>query len=282
LAPDEFNHRTGQLGFTQSSSKFFATRSAPHPFLTEFATYMTNAKPRYHQIADLLRRDIEKGRYRVGTLLPTELQLCETYEISRHTAREALRVLIQDRMIERRQGSGTMVIASARQQFNHTISSVQDLLQYGANTRLNIIDSHRVNADASLAELLDTKPGTELIHLHGLRAEHKGDQPFCISEIYRIAGKDALTKRLLEVKGAVYALIDELEVGHIGLVEQHINAIPITPANAAELGVSKSSVCLQIVRRYFDTNGKIILVAINVHPGSDFVYSMSLRQSRAP
>lgn len=240
----------------------------------------SNAKPRYQQIADLLRRDIEKGRYRVGTLLPTELQLCDDYQISRHTAREALRVLIQDRMIERRQGSGTMVIASARQQFHHSISSVADLLQYGANTRLKIVETHRVAADSGLADLLDTKPGTDLIHLHGLRSEHKGDAPFCVSDIYRVAGKDALTKRLLEVQGAVYALIDELEIGHIGMVEQHINAIAITPANAVELGVSKTSVGLQIVRRYFDTSGKVILVAINVHPGSDFVYSMSLKQTR--
>jgi GntR family transcriptional regulator len=238
------------------------------------------AKPRYHQIADLLRRDIEKGRYRVGTLLPTELQLCEVYEISRHTAREALRVLMQDHMIERRQGSGTIVTASSRQRFNHSISSVADLLQYGATTRLKVIQSERIDADEELAELMNCAVGASLIHIHGLRSEQKDVTPFCVSDIYRIAGNDPLTKRLLEVRGAVYALIDELEIGHIGMVEQHINACPMTPVNAAELGVSKTTVALRIVRRYFDTDGKLILVAVNLHPGSDFVYSMSLKQSK--
>lgn len=237
-------------------------------------------KPRYHQIADLLRRDIEKGRYRVGTLLPTELQLCESYSISRHTAREALRVLIQDHMIERKQGSGTIVTASSRQRFNHSISSVSDLLQYGANTRLKVIHSERVRADEDTAELMNCAVGADCVHIHGLRSEHKGESPFCVSDIYRIAGNDPLTKRLLEVRGAVYALIDELEIGHIGMVEQHINATSITAENASELGVSKNAVCLQIVRRYFDTSGKLILTAVNLHPGSDFVYSMSLRQTR--
>jgi GntR family transcriptional regulator len=235
-------------------------------------------KPRYHQIADLLRRDIEKGRYRVGTLLPTELQLCEAYAISRHTAREALRVLLQDHMIERRQGSGTIVTASTRQRFNHSISSVADLLQYGANTRLKVMRAERVKADEDIADILGCIVGTECIHIHGLRSAQKGESPFCVSDIYRIAGNDALTRRLLEVRGAVYALIDELEIGHIGMVEQHINATSISTENAAELGVSKNSVCLQIVRRYFDTGGKLILVAVNLHPGSDFVYSMSLKQ----
>jgi DNA-binding GntR family transcriptional regulator len=238
------------------------------------------SKPRYQTVADQLRRDIEKGRYRVGTLLPTELQICSAYGISRHTAREALRVLMHDRMIERRQGSGTMVTASIRQRFNHSISSVQDLLQYGATTRLSIKQTEKMIADEDLAELVGCEPGTELVHLHGLRSEQKGQAPFCVSDIYRIAGKDPLTKRLMEVSGAVYALIDELEIGHIGMVEQHISAANLAPENAAELGVSKSTVCLRIVRRYFDTGGKLIVVAVNMHPGSDFVYSMSLKQNK--
>jgi len=244
------------------------------------ASIIALAKPRYQQVADTLRRDIEKGRYRVGTLLPTELQLCESYEISRHTAREALRVLMQDHMVERRQGSGTIVTASTRQRFNHSISSVADLLQYGATTRLKVVQSVRAIADDELAELMSCSVGAPLIHIHGLRSEQKGVTPFCVSDIYRVAGNDPLTKRLLEVRGAVYALIDELEIGHIGMVEQHINASPMTAANATELGLSKSAVCLRIVRRYFDTDGKLILVAVNLHPGSDFVYSMSLKQSK--
>jgi len=239
------------------------------------------SKPRYQTVADQLRRDIEKGRYRVGTLLPTELALCESYEISRHTAREALRVLMHDRMINRKQGSGTLVIAATRQRFNHSISSVQDLLQYGANTRLTIKGTEKIVADDELAELLGCAAGTACVHLHGLRSAQKGAQPFCVSDIYRIDDNDPLTQRLMEVSGAVYALIDELEIGHIGVVEQNINAAPLPAANAIELGVPKSSVCLRIARRYFDTSGKLIVAAVNLHPGSDFVYSMSLKQSHS-
>jgi GntR family transcriptional regulator len=236
-------------------------------------------KHRYQQIADKLRADIERGKYAIGSLLPTEQQLCEFHDISRHTAREALRVLINDRMVERRQGSGTLVTANARQRFNHSISTVADLLQYGANTRLKIIDTHRIKANEEIAALLGCDVDTECVHLHGLRSESKGAAPFCVSDIYRVAGRDALTKRLLEVRGAVYALIDELDIGHIGSVEQSISAGVLNNDDAEELGVSKRSVCLRIVRRYCDPRGKLILVAVNQHPGSNFVYSMALKQS---
>jgi GntR family transcriptional regulator len=242
-------------------------------------TMAENSKPRYQLIADDLRHEIESGRYAIGSLLPTELQLCEAYAISRHTAREALRVLINDRMVERRQGSGTLVTANSRQRFNQSISSVADLLQYGANTRLKVVDTHRLNADEEIAALMNCPVGTPCIHLHGLRSESKGARPFCVSDIYRVAEKDGLTKRLLEVRGAVYALIEELDIGHIGSVEQNINAGVLSPEQCAELGVPRRTVCLRIVRRYFDPNGKLIVVAVNQHPGNDFVYSMSLTQS---
>jgi GntR family transcriptional regulator len=237
------------------------------------------SKPRYQQIADELRKEIERGRYDIGSLLPTELELCESHAISRYTAREALRVLIDDHMVQRRQGSGTLVIANSRQRFNHSISSVEDLLKYGANTRLKIVGTHKIEADEAIAALLNCQVGTPCIHLRGLRSASTGELPFCISDIYRVAGRDPLTKRLLEVRGAVYALIDELDIGHIGAVEQNMNADMVSTDDAGELGLSKRTVCLRIVRRYFDLNGKLILVAVNQHPGSDFVYSMSLKQS---
>ena len=49
--------------------------------------------PRYRQIAGLLRKRITSGKLRPGDSLPTEMELCETFSISRHTARDALRLL---------------------------------------------------------------------------------------------------------------------------------------------------------------------------------------------
>jgi len=49
--------------------------------------------PRYQQVANELIDGIGGGIYPVGGLLPTEMELCEQYNISRSTVREALRKL---------------------------------------------------------------------------------------------------------------------------------------------------------------------------------------------
>ena len=64
-------------------------------------------RPRYRQVAEKLKSAIEAGEYPVGSLLPTESELCASFNISRYTAREALRRLAEMGLVSRRQGAGT-------------------------------------------------------------------------------------------------------------------------------------------------------------------------------
>jgi GntR family transcriptional regulator len=235
--------------------------------------------PRYRQIADELRLKIQSGVPAVGSMMPTEIDLCETYTVSRHTAREALRVLADQGLIERRQGHGTRVVAAETHRWERSISTIPDLLQYGANTRLSILTSQSIAASREVAALLDVTAGTECMHLHGVRSETKTAPPFCVSDIYRASTTDELAKRLATVRGAVYAIIEELAVDHIGRVEQRISAGRLSAAAAKTLGVIAGDACLKIVRRYFDMNGEILMVAVNQHRADDFHYSMELRRT---
>jgi GntR family transcriptional regulator len=60
-------------------------------------------------VIDELRRRIESGEYPPGSLLPSEHQLSEEFQIARPTVVRALRVLRQDGWIETQQGKGSFV-----------------------------------------------------------------------------------------------------------------------------------------------------------------------------
>ncbi len=68
--------------------------------------------PKYQQVADALRADILDGVYQKRMLLPTEQLLCQRFNVSRQTVRQALSVLATEGMIERRQGSGSHILQS--------------------------------------------------------------------------------------------------------------------------------------------------------------------------
>lgn len=68
-----------------------------------------NARYKYSVLSEKLREQIASGVYRSGEKLPTESALMEQYQLSRQTVRQALSRLEAEGLIEKRQGSGSVV-----------------------------------------------------------------------------------------------------------------------------------------------------------------------------
>jgi GntR family transcriptional regulator len=66
--------------------------------------------PKYRQVANDLRRQIESGQLPAGAQLPSEPELMEHYDVSRNTVRDALRLLATRRLVDTQAGRGTFVI----------------------------------------------------------------------------------------------------------------------------------------------------------------------------
>jgi GntR family transcriptional regulator len=91
--------------------------------------------PRYQIITARLLADIQSGRYPVGTLLPTEVELCKIFRTSRHTMREALRTITTSGLVVRRPRVGSMVIASEQPSvFTQSIVSLELMRNYPPDT----------------------------------------------------------------------------------------------------------------------------------------------------
>ena len=69
------------------------------------------AKTKLHeQIVEQVQLLIEKGRLKHGDQLPPERELASIFKVSRHTVREAIRILEQKKILKSRPGSGTYII----------------------------------------------------------------------------------------------------------------------------------------------------------------------------
>lgn len=65
--------------------------------------------PLYYQLQEILRDKIENGVWKSGDRLPTEIELCKEYDVSRITVRNALQQLRMEGIINRAPGRGTTV-----------------------------------------------------------------------------------------------------------------------------------------------------------------------------
>src|SRR4051794_6221909 len=88
--------------------------------------------PLYVQVARTLKDEIVSGAWPVGSLLPTEDELCARFSVSRYTVREALRRLREDGLVSSRQGAGTVVVPPPAAD-SHALQSVSinDLVDFG-------------------------------------------------------------------------------------------------------------------------------------------------------
>lgn len=69
-------------------------------------------EPLFRQVAAVLRARIEDGTYPVNRRIPSEEALCEEFDVSRPTVRQALALLRADGLIRAVRGRGTFVKAA--------------------------------------------------------------------------------------------------------------------------------------------------------------------------
>ena len=251
--------------------------------------------PRYLQIARALTAAISDGTYPVGARLPTELELCEHFAISRFTAREAVRVLSTAGLITRRQRVGTVVIATPSEaRYTHSVATVGDLFQYAQDTELRLMFIDRIALTKDRAAQFGAEAGEEWVYAMGLRREavlgtgdakkngkgagESAGRPICITRLFLSPLLKGIETRLRERKTAVYAIIERDFGVTIQRVEQELQSVALDADDAANLGAQPGAPALRILRRYFDDHGRLMEVAENIHPGDRFTYRMQLRK----
>ncbi len=237
--------------------------------------------PRHATIAGDLRTAIAAGSIPVGTVLPTELELCSRYGVSRHTVRIAIADLAEDGLVTRRKRLGTMVRAvQPTRSYRQTVASVEDLMQYGADHVRSVLGSGSVTAGAVLAEDLDCPVGTRWFRVTSMRHDRVTDTvPLGLTEVYvdpAHAAVGTLARRSPE--RLISSLVAERTGQRIARIEQDVTAVLIDRRLASRLMVDAGSPALRIVRRYRDDDGRLFVGSVSVHPAANFHVSSSLER----
>ncbi|AMC92583.1 hypothetical protein AOC36_00810 [Erysipelothrix larvae] len=105
--------------------------------------------PLYIQIAEQLRSDIIDGKYPLGSLLPTEIQLEQMFQVSKITIRNAVKILTEEGYVTKKSGVGTRVVKNnILSQLEH-VASFSSILASEANTSIQRSSLDVVEIDES-------------------------------------------------------------------------------------------------------------------------------------
>lgn len=131
--------------------------------------------PVYHQIEQDLKRRIIRHEWGLNDRLPSENELCQYYQVSRLTLRQALKSLEQQNIIRRQRGSGTFIC--------------ENLSAYVTNLNYEMISRDRMTDPVNkiTAEVLEKRLTSEapLDVLHRLQLEVGASLVFIKRVYYR-------------------------------------------------------------------------------------------------
>ncbi|MDM9560780.1 MULTISPECIES: GntR family transcriptional regulator [Bordetella] len=234
--------------------------------------------PRYKAIYQDLARAIRSGVYPVMTLLPTEHELCAHYDASRHTVREAIRMLTEAGMVSRRPGVGTRVEA-AKSATRHTqrVSELADLFQYIKNATLRVLATRDIRASARLAETLGCPPRQAWLHIRAIKLLGGQRAPVAYLDAYVHPDYSAIQADIGKTRVPLLQLVEQRYSQCISEVGQEFSATPISGEMAELLKVAPHTPGLVITRRYYGENGALMLATVTTFPYTKMKYSMSLK-----
>jgi DNA-binding GntR family transcriptional regulator len=235
---------------------------------------------RYRDIATKLQRDIRLGRYDIGKLLPTETKLMAQHSASRQTVREALRILMEQGLIVRRAGLGSVVIATEPPVlFTHSVTSLTEWLRYSNETYRDVVAARDIVADRRLAGLLKCEPGKHWFLIEAIRRSDQFAAPLGWTEIYVLRKFADVVKRADHGRTPVHEQVAKMYGQLTEYAQMEIFARGLPRELAKPLQVKPGSPALTVVRRYYGAHEELFEVTVTTHPEGRYTYTMDMQRS---
>jgi DNA-binding GntR family transcriptional regulator len=232
--------------------------------------------PRYRRLTATLRAAIMSGKYPVGSLLPTELEISRSFGVSRHTVRDALRILNNAGLIERRRRAGTLVIKNTEpEEFVQPLPGFDEVLLYGRDIRLNL-KTYDMPLACALAREFALEADTWM-RIDGKR----GPDARLLGVTTAIIRRDcAPPKQALENSDASLGeLVERSSAGIVTRIDQEISAVMTDRGASHNLGVAVGSPALRARRLYYQQPEKLFLITESIHPADRFSYTLTFTRS---
>lgn len=195
---------------------------------------------RARQVANVLRRQVLDGAFG-GGVLPDERALIAEFGVSRNTVREALGLLRDERLVERRRGVGTVVVGRAYAHPLDGLAGLAEVLHHHGDVVNRVREARPVRPPRAVARRLGLGEQGEAVHLERLRT--LDGVPLSLDSTYLLPeiGEPllALERKVLEHRD-VFHLIETVAGAPLGGAELCVQAVTADAATRAVLGMPEA------------------------------------------
>lgn len=232
--------------------------------------------PKWRRVLEDLERRLESGE--IADRFPTDRELVDHYQVSRHTVREAVRHLRARGVIERARGRGsTVTVPQFAPPAGALYSLFREVESQGLRQWSEVLTLDE-RADEQAASALGLDADTPLFHLDRIR--YAGDEPLAVDTVFLAPD---LGKPLLDADFTHTALYDVLEA-RLGVRltggREVITAIVPDDDIRAVLELDEDEACLEI-RRQGQLDGRPVECRVTIVRGSRFALTADWQSTSA-
>ena len=228
--------------------------------------------PLYLRLIKGIRRAMDEGTLGTDDALPSERDMATALGVSRITVRRAVRGLVEEGLLNQRQGAGTFVSSRVEQPLSELTGYTEDMAARGMTPGVEWLDRATGTATPNEAAALALTPGSKVARLYRLRTAD--GRPMCLE--YAILPIEYLPDPE-NIESSLYTVLGERGLRPVRAL-QTLRAELFGIEQARLLSVEPGSACLYIERRSFLPDGTAIEFVSSHYRGDsyDFVAELQL------
>ena len=239
--------------------------------MIEFPTDKDASTPLYIQIANNLRQQINQGHVGAGEALPSERDLCELTGASRVTIRKAVDQLIEEKLLFRKQGSGTFVSKRIEMPGAYLNGFSDDARSRGQEPGCIWLMRSYANPTSEEAAVLNVPTTSKVARLGRVRLSE--GEPLAIEHAVVVA---SLLPPIDDISDSLYRALEEKGTRPVK-GRQKVRASLATPTEAGLLSISENSEVLRIERVTHRADGSVVEFTRSAYRGDRYDVVTELR-----
>ncbi|RJF43114.1 UTRA domain-containing protein [Actinomyces sp. 2119] len=231
------------------------------------------AQAKYDQIVQVLRSQIEEGRYAFRDRLPSEHTLAAEFGCSRNTVRKALALLASRGYVQAVQGSGSQVIYQRRPTSTFLLGGIESLPEAAARNEVDLrtvmLSLEPTTVDQPLSERSGLKAGTPVLRVHRLRL--LDGRPLILDTSWLLTSVvPVLTREVVET--SIYSYLEDVLGVRVVSASRTVTVERATQEDRARLDLEDMGCVAVVSSATFDSSGLMFEYSCSRHAPAGFEF----------
>ena len=234
--------------------------------------------PLHIQLYQIIKDMIEGGELSEGANLMPERELCKLQNISRMTVNKAIINLVNEGLLERKQGKGTFVAYKKQKyRFQKLKGFTEVMSDKGFSIRNKILEFEVSTQDKHIREKLEIKNKDELIYkIKRLRIID--NDPFALETVYIPAKMCKGLEEKLKENESLYRIFREEYNYKIDKAIQTIEPISLNKDSSDILNKDINSLALKFDRKVYIKEGNVLEYTISIFTSDKYQYQIMMTE----